>query len=139
MAQTLCQLKKKGGGKMAETILWTNSAPTSNMGATTITLSQGLSNFKYLKIEFNYGTASSSILYDSGLFPTDAFKNVTEAAAKQALLLARNDGSMAGRIYARSIKYISDTSIRVSIPYILNESSSLQNNVLIPTKIIGVA
>lgn len=139
MAQTLCQLKKKGGGKMAETILWTNANPTSNMGTTTITLSQGLSNFKYLKIEFNYMTSSSSIIFDSGLFPTDAFKNVTQAAAKQALLLARNDGTVGGRIYARSIRYISDTSIGVSIPYVLNDTTSLPTSYLIPTKIIGVA
>lgn len=136
MAEKLCQLKKKG--KMVETILWTNVNPTSSMGATTITLSQGLSNFKYLKIEFNHMTSSSHIIFDSGLFPTDAFKNVTQAAAKQALLLARNDGSIAGRIYARSIRYISDTSIGVGIPYTLNDNNSLPTGYLIPTKIIGV-
>lgn len=139
MAEKLCQLTKKGGGKMKETTLWTNANPTSNMGSTTITLSQGLSNFKYLKIEFNYATSSSSIIFDSGLFPTDAFENVTQAAAKQALLLARNDGTIAGRIYARSIKYISDTSIGVGIPYVLNGTESITTNNLIPTKIIGVA
>ena len=45
---------------MSETLLWSNSKPTSNFGEQTITLNESYDNYEYLKFVFNYSTSSST-------------------------------------------------------------------------------
>ena len=54
-----------GGGSGTETPLWTNSNPTSNFdaGTTPLTLSDDLSNYDELKIEYCKGTSATSTLF----------------------------------------------------------------------------
>lgn len=57
------------GGTLSETLLWSNSSPSSNFAGQTITLSQDYANFEYLKVNYtvNKGGTVYSILYDINL------------------------------------------------------------------------
>ena len=48
MAETLCQLEKKGGGKLRETVLWTNPSPTTAFPITRQALSNSTDSFSYI-------------------------------------------------------------------------------------------
>ena len=41
-----------GGGMLEETVLWTNPSPTSDFAAQTVTLSDSISNYDYIKFEY---------------------------------------------------------------------------------------
>lgn len=63
--------KKTGAGgdtpTETETVLWENPNPGSNFSTGTVTLSQGISNFKRIRLEFATGTSGtykSSVQYD---------------------------------------------------------------------------
>ena len=58
MAEKLCTLRGAGGGgaKQTETVLWTNSSPTSNFADQNVTLSDSMSNYDYLKFTYKKAT-----------------------------------------------------------------------------------
>ena len=49
---------------MSETVLWTNPAPTTNMTSTTITLSQSISNFDFVKLYWRVSTSNNTETYN---------------------------------------------------------------------------
>lgn len=49
-----------GGGAPQETTLWTNSAPTSAQSELSITLSDSMGNYDYIKIEWRASTSKDS-------------------------------------------------------------------------------
>ena len=61
MSEKLASIEKKGGGKMSETVLWTNPSPSSNRsGTNTITLSESYENYDFIRIKFKYVASTSA-------------------------------------------------------------------------------
>ena len=50
-----------GGGKatLKSTTLWSNPNPSSSFSAQTVTLSQSMANFDYIRIRFQYSTSNT--------------------------------------------------------------------------------
>lgn len=71
MAQTLCQLKKKGGGKPKGTLLWTNPNPSASFGEGYLTLSDSCFNYDAIKIEYKIQTSSAKAI--SVISPKEVF------------------------------------------------------------------
>ncbi len=125
--------KVVGGGKMEETTLWTNSAPASTFAAQTITLSDDIDNYDYLKFYVRLSTSNNKS--NSILISVDDFKNTGNAA--NSLNLAHSCYYAEAAIRNRHFFYGGDTSIGFGTCFNSGNSGS-ENTYLIPTKISGV-
>lgn len=134
MSETLCTLRTKGGGsgKYTETSLWTNSAPTSDFGAQTVTLSDSIDNYKYIKIKYSFSTSYNTGNYLSNyIISVDEFKKSpypeASGTARLNYSFARmNTSNVAGY---RRFYYASSTTVRFG---------STDTNALIPLEILGL-
>ena len=130
MAEKLCSLKKSGG-KMSETVLWTNSAPTSNFEAQNVTLSKSINDYKYIKIVWRFSTTNTATT--SLLIPVSDIGSLGPYANDSLLMF----GSVPGSYYARAVYKVSNTSMNIGGAYALN-TAGLSNNLAIPYQIIGL-
>lgn len=136
MAEKLCELKKKGGGgggKQTETVLWTNSAPTSSFASQSVTLSDNINNYDYLKftIAFSTSVADSS----STIISVSDFKKMTSSAST-----GHPVGFVGGRytnIYSRAVYYTDDTTVNFGSNY-QQGASTVANTNIIPIQIVGI-
>lgn len=121
-----------GSGEPTETVLWENSSPTSSFAAQTVTLSQDMNDFDYLKI-----TVRLSINYTeeiSEIIPINDFKSTSDTAYHLAVAFWGRIGSQ--RV-ARSFFYISDTTVKIDGCAIIGAQGT-QTAWVIPIKISGL-
>lgn len=119
-----------GGGGETETTLWTNSSPTSGMISETVTLSDNLTKYRYLKIEWRRSTTDSTSA-SMRVLPSE-FKSFDSSATPKFLM-----GTGTTTYYARAVVYASDTSVTFSQCRQVNGTGSASGN-CIPTKITGI-
>ena len=139
MSEKLCTLRTQGGGggaKQTETVLWTNSAPTSNFAAQTVTLSDDINNYDYIAVTYycspslTQGARAIRSVADfkKGVYNT---KNVPE------MCLSYMDGSSTPNPMFRPVLYASDTTVRF-YDCVTKGSSTVYNGYLQPLSIIGI-
>lgn len=134
MAEKLCTLRGAGGGgaKQTETVLWTNSSPTSNFADQNVTLSDSMSNYDYLK--FTYKKATNNATSTSAVFSVSDVKNFADES-----VYGQIGGESATDWYmSRMLWYVSDTSVKISTAWGLNRANSANNSYIIPLSIIGI-
>ena len=139
MAEKLCTLRTKGGGggaKQEETVLWTNSAPTSNFAGQEINLSNDIDNYDYIGIKYYYNTT-----YQTG--HADSMNLVSVNDLKKWLYqdsVRHNIGSLSmefgGTAYSRTVYYVSNTKLRFGSSYQVG-SSATSNGTCIPYSVVG--
>lgn len=136
MSETLCTLRTKGGGggRYKETSLWTNPNPSSSYSNGTVTLSDDIDNYDYIKFTYKPWTTSSQIM--SSLYPLSDVKlsvsgNSTTHSVMSMICNLTDNSNFARRVY-----YASDTSITFNASYQINASNSSANT-NIPQQIIG--
>lgn len=135
MAETLCQLKKKGGGKMSETVLWTNPSPNAVQNNQTITLSQSVSNYDVIRIYYKgyYANGSGDVKYID--YPIDF---VTQAYAVEGhLQMVVGEFDSNGYTQGRVVRYINATQFELTLSYQVGGTNSYNANNVI-TKISGL-
>ncbi len=137
MAEKLCELKKKGGGgSMSETVLWTNSNPTTAFAGQAVSLSQSINNFKYLKFTFYNGT-SDTVLSES-VISVEEFKKMTNDTSYNNFYRFSSPAYYYTNVgWVRLLFYSGDTSVNFSTVYKVNNSGTA-TNLLIPHQIIGL-
>ena len=137
MAKQLCELKKKGGGgEFKETVLWTNSSPTSNFNAQVITLTGGnISNYDYIQIKWRFSTTTSTE-GNGVIVKKDDFVNMLYNAQSPRFAIGVYFTS-SDKSYFRGVYYSSDTKIGFNNTYGLGDSSANNLNI-IPLQIIGL-
>ncbi len=120
-----------------ETTLWTNSSPTSSFDAQTVTLSQSMANFTYLKIKFASSTSYYSDSYCSSIIVsvTD-FKKSTEAQWKPIVGLVTKIQSSGGNRCRRAF-YSSNTQVEFSAANQISGTTTT-NTSCIPISIVGM-
>lgn len=133
MAQTLCQLKKKGGGELKETTLWTNSSPTSSFSTQNITVPD-ITPYKLIKVTFRASTSDSTEYYE--LYTSDQLLSVDYATSNKQIAILGFYLSTVGRL-AKYVKAISTTSINFSNTINIGTGNNY-NNYIIPIKITGL-
>jgi hypothetical protein len=134
MSEVLASLKKKGGGSLSETILWTNVSPTSAMGnGTLLTLSQDYTDFDYIMIIYRLSTTNPEEY--SVIYPKDSVTWADTAASSRMGI----QGFVTYQ-YARAISRLTSTNLNQ-----LNVTNARQlqgtltsTTVLIPIQIIGI-
>jgi len=129
MSEVLAQLEKKGGGDMSETVLWTNPNPTSGFSATTVTLSQAVTDFKFFKYVYRVSTTDSTIY--SIIMSVEDFVNSVSSKSRFCAMCS------IGSQHVRALNYISPTSFQVELAYKVN-SVGTTNTAAIPQAFIGL-
>lgn len=134
MAEKLCQLKKKGkgGGQLKETVLWTNSSPTSSLSSVTLNLLSDISQFDYVKITYRIDTSNSKELSAFWTL-TDFMDSADTAGHNEAMFGAR----FSDYEYARRVRGVTSTTVTLSSASAIYAQVSNTSRV-IPLKIIGL-
>lgn len=135
MAEKLCTLRTKGGGgaKQTETVLWTNSAPTSSFAKQDVTLSDDINSYDYLKFTYRVTTSAADFL-NYIISVSDFKKSVESTSSHHCVLGLSTDDSVA---HTRRVYYKTDTTVNFNNAYQLNAAAS-NNATVIPTSIIGI-
>ena len=133
MSEKLCALRKKGGKgtEYTETSLWTNQSPSSSFASQNVSLSDSVSNYKYIKIRYNYSSSYSTIEV-SGIISVDDLKKTT--AGNRRVTLGLGQATAGNSYYVRYVNYVSDTSINITN---VNAGSSGSTDI-IPLEILGL-
>lgn len=130
-----------GGGDYVETVLWENPSPTATpYNATTVTLSQSIQNFEYLKFVYKGDNNSTNMM--NIIVSVEDFLNCLNtpgsSTASYSLRLAHSFTSSGSSILAvRGVVYSSDTEVQFTATYRVNSSGSY-NSFCIPLKILGL-
>lgn len=137
MAEVLCQLKKKSGGgssaRLVDILLWSNSSPTSAFGKQSITLSESISNYDFIKIKYRASTDQTKMV-DVIMMITEYKK--TSIAATGGICPALSYFASNG-IFCRPFGYSTDTSISFGNSNHAGGTDS-NNSCAIPVAIYGV-
>ena len=138
MAEKLCALRKKGGKapQYTETSLWTNPSPSADFAAQTVSLSEGMSNFKYLAVKFKAlkGQTDSDAIR-TVVSVEDLGKIGTTASVPNVRLGGTNSAGTAS--YSRSFYKASDTTITFNAA-LGHNTQATANSVAIPLEILGI-
>lgn len=128
------------GGTLSETVLWTNSSPTSNFAAQDITVSS-MSSFSYIKV--NWGTSTTNYTSDPDIgiliVPLDNFiaTKDTSASVRGASYRLGGESTATGvGGWYRRFKYNSNTVIHFN--YCYDMAGNTTNDHLIPLNIYGL-
>lgn len=126
---------RSGGGSATETVLWTNGSPTSSFASQTVTLSQTIENFDYIKIVFRKSTTDA----DEGILilPTKTVKeSLNNTANTYRCCIGMRIGSAT---YVRVIFVNSGVYDAIGIDSAARLSASgTSNTSAIPLQIIGI-
>ena len=125
-----------GGGQPTETTLWTNPSPSSSFAGQTVTLSDDMTNYDYLK--FTYKAVSTLDTLGEDIIPTAKFvsygSSMTTAGPKFAI---GKTGTSSDDRYIRFLTYSSNTTIDFKTPQKAGAAQT-SNNACIPVQIIGI-
>lgn len=125
-----------GGKKYSETSLWTNNSPTSDFSAQTVNLSDSISDYKYIAIDYCYNKSNTNItsrvIYDVNDFKK-AIKDSSTNHTTCGLSIEGNNNVN----YARPVFYASDTSVSFGLSSTLNGSGTYAAGA-IPLEILGL-
>lgn len=135
MAETLCSLKKYGGGSLKETVLWTNASPTAAFNNQTVTLSEDMTHFDYIKIIFLQNSSDTPLKYLTVIHPVDEFANTGLSGSVISGGVGYNQ-SIA--MWSRSYAHASDTSVQFSKLLRMSGTSAGSQNICIPQSISGL-
>jgi hypothetical protein len=132
MVEKICNLKKRGGGALSETVLWTNPSPTANLASGTVTLSQDMNNFKRLRFYWKTAKSRTSEAYFD--IDVDIVKTMIIADETFRIYVGTRESSGG---WVRNFSYLSGTTISMGSGYAAG-SASTNNGYCIITKICGL-
>ena len=139
MAEKLCELRKKGGGggKYTETSLWTNQSPTSDFAGQSVTLSQSMDDFKYIKIVSAYN--KNNLTYTGiEIIPVEELKKAPYPTSTYNVGYFIGSNSTSYN-YARRVYYINNTSMQISSANLVTSGTGgTGNQMAIPLEILGL-
>lgn len=118
---------------MTETVLWTNPSPTSDFTSQTVTLSDDINNYAFIKIQFRRSIGDSTtanVIY--------AIEDLKKYVGNGSLFGAMSLWSGTTSSFARRIGYVSDTKISISSLTQIGGNSAAGQSSGAPTQIIGM-
>ena len=132
MSEKLCKLRKCGGGNsMKEVELWSNPDPTIQMSNPTLSMSENITNYDYVRIYWRISTSNStesSIIVATGDVSPDAVNNNTISFNSRA----------GGYNFGRML-FLGNTPDSILITTAVRRGqTNVDNTMAIPTKICGI-
>lgn len=118
------------------TTLWTNSSPSSSMENVSAMLSDSITNYDYIYVNYRSST-SSSYYFNSGMISVSDFvaSGGTSYPIARPLWLGTKVNSSDN--YSRAVNYSTNTSVSFS-GCVKFGSTTIANSYCIPYKIYGV-
>lgn len=132
MAETLCGLRKNGGGRLKETVLWTNSSPTSNLDAGDLGLSAPMTDFDFIRVYYRVSTSVSTSNYID--YPIALIESLDKTANTISGVIAAR---FSGGIWVRGMRYTDSTHLYFPRANSVNTQGESQAYV-IPIQISGI-
>lgn len=126
--------KNRGGGSMSETVLWSNPSPTSGFVTQAVTLSNSISNYKYIAFD-SIAAAGASV--DNFLRIIVSVDDVKRSLAAVGNYLVFISGYLPSSGATRAIFYINDTSITIDRCYYVGAGGA-NDAYCIPIRIVGL-
>lgn len=129
-----------GSGTLQETVLWTNPSPTSAISGVTITLSDDMDNYDYLKVKISASkdTSTEPLSIISYLVPVeDVKKSVYGSSAQPHSIIGLVASSASSTYYCSRLTYTDNTTLGISGARNI-VSGATSNNFCIPLEISGV-
>lgn len=124
------------GGTLTETVLWTNSNPTSSFAAQTVTLNQSITTDKFDYIKITIRISTSVATEQSYIFPTNEFLDFADGSTqniRRGYIGTRPNGNDLRIIFS-----VSNTQVNFTAPLRAGSTTSSSNSIIIPLKIIGL-
>lgn len=138
MSEKLCTLRTQGGGgggRYNETSLWTNSSATSDFAQQTVTLSDSIDNYKYIKVIWK-GVKTATSDSEKGDTVIDVNTLKKQAAASYYTYQAVS-AAISSVNYSRAYGYASSTSIQF-YNCVKTTNGAAANSYCIPLEILGL-
>lgn len=134
MAEVLASLKKIGGSgeQYTETVLWTNPSPTADFANQTVTLSENINNYDYIK--FTWKRAKADSLEGNLLVPSDVLNRCRDGQNDLAFHIGASNTTP--QTFGRIIQKVSDTSVVFGSCF-RTTTNTRANDMCIPLGIIG--
>lgn len=135
----LFPMKRAGssGGSLAETELWSNPSPSSDFAIQSVTLSQSMDNFTYIKMLYAY---DKSTLTNTGIviIPLTSFNPIETVGYTNSCIGAHVSSSQGIRI--RTFGKVDSTTIRINscLRATSGTAGGTFNSQCIPLKIYGM-
>lgn len=127
-----------GGGKYREYILWQNPSPSSTFAAQTVTLSDDIDNYDFLKIYYtNHNSESGTNDPYSVLISVVDFKSSLPLNATRHNVVTLGSVAPSNNRYARHVLYDTDTTVNFGTTTQIGANSTTSVNV-IPVQISGI-
>ena len=123
------------GKRFDETTLWTNNAPTSDFAAQTVLLSDDISNYDYIKINYCYNKNNTNITSNVLCSVSEFVKAVKDGSTNHTIISLTVEGNN-NVGYARPVFYVSDTSIAFGLSSTLNGSGTYPAGCM-PLSVVG--
>jgi len=121
-----------GSGSVTQTKIWTNPSPQADYSGTTITLSQSMTDFDYIRVTARRWKADGSVDYET-IMPVSLVVTCTGTNQGRFPLAYYGEGTM----YARTFEYVSNTSIKFSNASKVGASGNLAG-ALVPAEVYGM-
>ena len=123
-----------GGGELEETVLWTNPSQSTNFSAQTLTLSDDIDNYDFIKLTWK---SSTTVSIEADVYwEVSDVKNFSEVNDEPQGAICSKAPSGSYR-YARRIYYVSDTQLGISGCSVIGAASS-NEALVIPVKVSGM-
>lgn len=133
----MCSQKNWGGTELKETVLWTNPSPTSNFGTQTVTLSESIDNYKYVKFHIRPSRTAGQGSEVGCIISVEDFKKTPYPPTTQYNTHLALGARYTNVEFTRATWYVSDTQVRIEAAWQTGTTTSSQQAV-IPLEIIGM-
>lgn len=128
---------QKNRGGMSETVLWTNSSPTSNFATQNVTLSESIDNYKYIKFQIRPSRTNGQGNEIGCIISVEDFKKTPYPPTTQYNTHLAFGARNTNVEYTRAVWYVSDTQVHIEAAWQTGTTTS-SPQVLIPLEIIGM-
>ena len=118
------------GEHYEETVLWTNSSPTTSMGSSNITLNDSVINYDYIRVEFRKTISDAGYLTSLIVKPSDLINSKNDAN----YFFVQTSQYRIGSANATTRKINVDSSA----PNVMIIGAPSNNNYIIPTRVVGI-
>lgn len=126
-----------GGGQMTETVLWTNPNVANTFAEQTITLTDSITNYDYIKVTVASSTTNNTEYMDTIYKVSDFMTYVKPSSSANHWPQAAVGARAGGASNFRTLLYVPDNKISISNG-IISGSSSAQNTRVIPVTVKGL-
>ena len=114
--------------------MWSNPNPSNDFGSSTVTLSNDMNNYTWLKFTYKKDKTTSDVY--SVIYQVSDVKQFVDSSGQKVGTMAIGRNSAYNLV--RVITYVSDTKITIGTSLRINNAAATNNEMVIPLVIYGM-